>query len=494
MKGDFTRNTFDPSKHFSRVLMQQGRVQLDADWNEQAAILLHYLQTLARDLIGPFGGPAEGHGFGLITTEAEIDVLTDASGNPLDEKERNRLKELLPESGFLIGIGRYYVDGLLCENEAYLGYDQQPGYPFLDSEKPEQLDQRTRHLVYLDVWERHLTSLEDDSIREVALGGPDTATRAQVVWQVKIAPITNQASCETIITEEWPTWVNQWQPQNRGQLKALAKPAEDSSATDPCITPPEARYRGAENQLYRVEVHRGGAARSKQARGGGGATFKWSRDNGSVIFALPAQTYFSDPAAGTITLTLEHLGRDSRFGLKEGDWVEIVDDDSVLQGRADPLLQVQKIDRVAMRVTLQGSLEFELNPEKHPMLRRWDHRAGDPNKGGLTLDQGAALIVEDDKKWLTLGDGVQIQFPPASDQTPHQYRTGDYWLIPARTTTGDVEWPGPAGNPEARSPHGVEHHFAPLATILVRSAGEPNGLVVSDCRCIFDKLRCRRDD
>ena len=38
MKGDFSRITFDPKKHYSRVLMQQGRVQLDADWNEQAAI------------------------------------------------------------------------------------------------------------------------------------------------------------------------------------------------------------------------------------------------------------------------------------------------------------------------------------------------------------------------------------------------------------------------------------------------------------------------
>ena len=30
MKGDFTRNTFDPTKHYSQVLMQQGRVQLDS--------------------------------------------------------------------------------------------------------------------------------------------------------------------------------------------------------------------------------------------------------------------------------------------------------------------------------------------------------------------------------------------------------------------------------------------------------------------------------
>lgn len=28
----------DPKKHYRRVLMQQGRVQVDADWNEQQAI------------------------------------------------------------------------------------------------------------------------------------------------------------------------------------------------------------------------------------------------------------------------------------------------------------------------------------------------------------------------------------------------------------------------------------------------------------------------
>jgi len=59
MKGDFSRVTFDVTKHFSRVLMQQGRVQLDADWNEQTAILLHFLQSLAEDLIGEHGGPAD---------------------------------------------------------------------------------------------------------------------------------------------------------------------------------------------------------------------------------------------------------------------------------------------------------------------------------------------------------------------------------------------------------------------------------------------------
>ena len=91
---DFTSDTFKRSNHFSRVLMQQGRVQLDADWNEQVSILLHYLRTLAADLVGPHSGPVKQCGF-------EIKV---------------------EPNGFSIGKGRYYVDGFLCENEEDVPY------------------------------------------------------------------------------------------------------------------------------------------------------------------------------------------------------------------------------------------------------------------------------------------------------------------------------------------------------------------------------------
>ena len=90
MKGDFSRDTFDPFRHFSRVLMQQGRVQLDADWNEQVSVLLHYLRALAKDINGPFWGP----GFGIEPMR---------NGNSLTDLK------ILP--------GNYYVDGILCENE-----------------------------------------------------------------------------------------------------------------------------------------------------------------------------------------------------------------------------------------------------------------------------------------------------------------------------------------------------------------------------------------
>ncbi len=38
MKGDITRLTHKPEKHYTSVLKQQGRVDLDDDWNEEASI------------------------------------------------------------------------------------------------------------------------------------------------------------------------------------------------------------------------------------------------------------------------------------------------------------------------------------------------------------------------------------------------------------------------------------------------------------------------
>ena len=48
------------------------------------------------------------------------------------------------------------------------------------------------------------------------------------------------------------------------------------------------------------------------------------------------------------------------------------------------------------------------------------------------------LIPRRPEGWLALEDGVEIQFVDPQNSV---YRTGDYWLIPARVATGDVEWP-----------------------------------------------------
>ena len=46
-----------------------------------------------------------------------------------------------------------------------------------------------KHIVYLDVWERDISYLEEPYILEPALQGVDTTTRKKLVWQVKSLPI-----------------------------------------------------------------------------------------------------------------------------------------------------------------------------------------------------------------------------------------------------------------------------------------------------------------
>lgn len=429
MKGDFTRDTFDPTKGFSRVLMQQGRVQLDADWNEQAAILLHTIRTLARDLIGPWAGPQEDCGF-------EISPLS--SNNMLD---------------FRIGAGRYYVAGLLCENhETSVSYLSQPYYP-----KPLRLPQSGSWLVYLDVWERHVTSIEDDDIREKALGGPDTATRAQVAWQVKVADkLPSGVTDLNTVINNWAKWVQMWQPDpHRGQLKVRLKPEQTS--IDPCTIPPGSAYRGQENQLYRIEIHAGGAFAAQP-------TFKWSRDNGSVAAA------WSDTDGNDLLV-------DSARGFRGAQWVELLDDTRELRGETGTFVKVTKVEAGIITIdptTAAGSINRSDFP-RHPRVRRWDQQA----TGEITLRDGAVPIAEGtaDAAWIDLEDGIQVQFQPGA-----AYRTGDYWLIPARTN-GAIEWPSEQDAdgkvklsdghpiPIQRPPHGVEHRYAPLWIITVNTTG-----------------------
>lgn len=453
MYGDFSRLSFAPQKHFSAVLTQQGRVSLDADANENTFILLHYMRTLAADLIGPFAGPAGGH-FGF-----EISPRPD--GTNLSDLD--------------IHAGRYYVDGLLVENDASAPpwtYTSQPYAP-RDSAGTLVPLPAAPFLVYLKVWELPVNFLQDPDIREIALGsnGPDTALRTKVVWQVLAidqtpgttppTPIRGSFDNENDFRSYLDTLVEALQPAQRGRLRAQARQDADTSG-DICIASPDARYRGPENQLYRVEVHTGGKA-STAGTGADVATFKWSRENGSVSFAIDALEGDS--------VILASLGRDSRLGLEIGDWVEIVDDAYAVRPDRDPLRQVMDIEPIDRRVTLDAAPTSATghDPRLHPVLRRWDQTAGNEAVGGLTLNtdpsgDNAALIREPSDghdRWLTLEDGVQIQFQADGAI----YRSGDYWLIPARTEIGDVLWPGVPDNPLPRPPDGIEYHFALLSLV-----------------------------
>lgn len=445
MKGDFSRQTFRPGKRYSGVLMQQGRVQLDADWNEQQAINRHRIETAEPDIVGPSGAPKVNPGFEIAL-----------AGNDLQ-----------------IGRGHFYVGGLLCENDDDVLFTAQPDPPVADDAAPIPL-QDGLFVAYLDAWERHITALEDETIKETALAGPDTATRTKTVWQVRLLQVTDPGGTVTCATAfaEWTALLrrNGQGDVAVGRLRARSG-AEEPSPDPLCILPPEAGYRRLENQLYRVEVHTGGDR--AQAR------FKWSRDNGTVASAIVPDE--NDIVVDGSTLVVAEIGKDGMLTFATDplpEWVELTDDRLELADQHGTLARVQSVDPPTRTITLAPGPLPSLRAGAHPVLRRWDQR-------GDTADASGVPMTGD---WQPLEDGVEVRFDDGV------YREGDFWLIPARTAlgveTGSVHWPvdaQPVPQPVPLPPEGVRHRLARLALVR-RSGGTLSVVPGTDCRRLFPPL------
>jgi hypothetical protein len=517
MKGDFARVTYDPARHISQVFQQQGRVLLEADWNEQGALMLHLLRALATDVVGSCwaAGPTA---FSIKTT--------DPTGKPIGNAAQWQL-----------AAGHFYVDGILCENQDPLTLGSQPYAPV-----PEDHADGTSGfgspgetvLVWLDVWERHLSWVEAPWTMDPALNGLDTASRAQVVWQLRpwTIPMMNTllaqvrdalkiqrdapdttpddkanlnkkvTALDKLIGEDLKDIVdaltgnpgNGSTPEiacdqmralltlrsNLGcpRLRAQLKPPEESD--DPCIISTDARYRGTENQLYRIEVHDAGPPSTD---GETRATFKWSRENGSVIFPIeeigvPGATV---NGVAPLTVQLSSLGRDQRLGLEVQDWVELVDDHYTLAQKAGPLLQVTVVDTATRTVTL--AVPSGITPylprggaELHPFLRRWDQRDGVNTLGVIPLREGV---------WFDLEDGIQVRFDLGG-----VYSTGDYWPIAARAATANILWPEEEGStPGVPRPAPVKASGLHYAALLGVADGEG---IYRECCCRFVPICTQR--
>lgn len=429
MNGDVSRHTFNPQKHYTRVLMQQGRIPLDADWNEQQAIHRYQLESAAINIVGLAGAPRHNPGF-QITPQ----------GNNLS-----------------IGKGHYYVDGILCEIDQDILFTQQPYWPGATlSTNPGY------YLAYLDVWQRHITAIEDPSIREIGLGGPDTTTRMQTIWQVRLLKVTPPSGTPTAssVFPEWDILLSQdvITAGNGGKLIAQTQP----------------HYQRLENQLYQVAIHQGGTRTT--------ARFKWSRNNGTS--ATPIRSITSEDNAGinrTVVIVEDIyplLDAQIDPNLK---WVELTNDSLELQQQHGILAQVRSIERGQNRIILEHltSSPADFNQtELHPILRRWDQR--DDN----ALDMGLSMTGD----WQSLENGIEIKFLDGT------YRTGDYWLIPARAAinseTGTIQWDAPQG----KLPDGTQHHLIRLAVLQQDAQGKFLSLPDGDCRRFFSALTAIADE
>ena len=407
MKGDFSRVSFNKEKFYRKVNMQQGRVQLDSDWNEQNEILQYFQQIIVKDIIGQHAAPTSNAGFEIKPTK----------------------------NGYTIGPGHYYVDGILCENESEVSATNQPNMPSARRIKRPALPLRSGlYFVYLDVWERHITGIQDSEILEPSLGGADTSTRTKIVWQVKIQAVKS-VDLET------------------DKCSAFKAPERLSTGKMKAST----GYSGLESQLYRVEIHDAGKTIE-----GNKPTFKWSRENGSVATKI---SKISDE------VLILNQDQKNEGGFEAGDWVEVTDDFHELNERPGTFVNIIECDGHVIKFDNRDVIGEPVTEENYldvhnPLIRKW---------GSTPIEISLPCNEED---YLELDNGVKIQFSEGS------YRTGDYWLMPCRPSIG-LMWKEICGEPSFVEAFGVEHHYCPLAII----SKQRNGVkLISDCRRFFHPL------
>jgi hypothetical protein len=435
MSGDYTRFTFRPRDGYAGVLSQQGRVQVDADWNELWALLDRRLRAQLLDLYGRCGVPRR-HPDGFRITR-------DAGG---------RLH---------IGVGRAYVDGLMAENHGTAPDLVEPVWGEVRGEQPTPYDAQPfreaglaqpsgggPHLVYLDVWQREVTAAVEPALVDKAIG-IDTATRIQTVWQVRVLEdVGTGVTCATDLATV-PGWEEATAP-SAGRLTTVA--VEPPEPDDPCSVAAEGGYRGVENRLYRVEIHDGGGASDTP-------TFKWSRDNASVAVRVVEISGAASPAP---RVTVTRLGRDEVLRFRRDDWVEITDDLRELEGLPGVMAQVDTTDPTANVVVLRGPLSAGIDTARNARLRRWDQQGGVNAEGVLPI---GALPAE-----FSLEHGIEVTF--RLDPAGGRFRPGDHWVFAARATDGSIE------QLDAAPPRGVRHHYCALA--VLQGTEEPQ-----DCRRLW---------
>lgn len=459
MATDFSRIRLNPLLDYAGVELKQGGVLLDADANELVGIVDRRLRALASDVLGR-----------ATVSSSTVDAF----------------KLAVSGTSLTIGRGRLYVDGLLAENHGAVSNDPAKrlfdplmaerqfadpipyaAQPYLPS--PPALPTAGRHLVYLDVWNREVTYLEQPNLVESAVG-VDASSRLQTVWQVRA--LAQDAGRDTTCASpdgDFPGWLDAIAPSTGVLTTGTFQVAP---VDDPCELPPTGGYRGLENQLYRVEIHDPGQP-------GGTATFKWSRENASVGSRVTSMISGGE-------LELATLGRDDVLSFKTGDWVEIVDDVREFAQASGEMRKVTVVE-ATRRLQFTPPLPASMLPGSFPnsafpaarnmRVRRWDQhgavfRADASGTPVQVQDLDAAtstgvIAVPVAATTLLLENGVTVSFASTGAKG---FKAGDYWVFAARTADASVELL------ERTPPRGIHHHYARLGIWDVGA-----GTVV-DCR------------
>jgi hypothetical protein len=229
MPSDRDRFSYDEKQQYRSVVAQQGRVTVPADWNESQEIFAEEQRKEALDIVGPAGTPDDGY---------RIDVPQSS-----------------PDYDFLIAPGTMYVGGERVFLPQQITYFTQPDW--IDAPRPNP--DPVLEFIYLQLQEQEVSAVEDSTLKDVALGGPDTTQRTRLLQHIVRTP-TQAKTCPEALLEQIAAWLAQgltFDPATM-RLNSLSrlKVGFDQSATppDPCEPTASGGYLGAENQLIRVRL------------------------------------------------------------------------------------------------------------------------------------------------------------------------------------------------------------------------------------------------
>jgi hypothetical protein len=300
MASDRARLSYDPNRKWRGLIAQQGRVTLEADWNEAAAIDDERDRLLTLDFVGPIGTPNSPAAGYVVTGVPQANAP--AASVPGD---------------LTIGAGALYVGGERFDLDAPVTYSTQaewldsstdplwvtpPGVPV-----PPGRTVVAFELVYLLAFAQEVSAVEDPELADVALGGPDTMQRRRLIQHFVRQTIADA-------TDDWWSQLTAAAPAgafagvaldttlmrlfSRTRLQvAFAGGASGaggvSAGAGAAAASGAAGYLGAENQLIRVQV--------ASLDSSGTPTIVWGFDNGSNLYRVTA-TY--DASTNTTALTL----------------------------------------------------------------------------------------------------------------------------------------------------------------------------------------------
>jgi hypothetical protein len=441
---DRARVSYDPTRHWRGVINQQGRVTLEADWNEAAAIAAEDDRAQLVDVIGPAGTPDGGYAVTVVAATGDLTIYH----------------------------GTMYVGGERMVLEDDLDYAAQPDWVDRDGDPlwvaPAVPDGGAEEAVYLLLREQEVGAVEDPALLDVALGGPDTSERLRIVQRV-VRQSTDQTSCAGALGDLETSWAKEGLTFDPATMRLNSAASlqvsfeQPPGAATPCEPIAQGGYLGAENQLIRVQV-----ASVSQS---GAPTLVWGFDNAYFLYRI-VQTSV-DEAGGTTTLTLASAPVDSYHQPAKGQAVE------VLQAAA----QLTSVDYIAATTGIVTALTTAYQPDEQTVVIPTALAAPTTSSPLLFLRVWQDTIVASGAGPLALGDtGVQVTLTSSTGV----YHVGDYWQFAVRPGTPTAVSPvypeqildGP------QPPDGPRMWACPLAVV----AWADGTSTVTNCRPQFDNL------